>query len=115
MSNVLPQQFDPVLHSGPRITIMSRLVIHRRMRFADLRDSTTLSGGNLSSHLELLERAGYLVQDVDERKVVRQKTVRVTPAGDAAFRTYVSAVRQAMEGIDAALKMAVPSASSASP
>jgi DNA-binding MarR family transcriptional regulator len=108
MSDVLPRQFDPVLHSGPRITIMSRLVIHQRMRFADLRDSTTLSGGNLASHLQVLGRAGYLVQDVDDRKVVRQKMVRVTPTGDAAFRAYVGAVRQAMEGLDAALKAAVP-------
>lgn len=98
-----PADFDPVLHSGPRITIMSRLCIHQSMRFAELEKSTTLSKGNLATHLEVLERAGYVTQDVDERKVVRTKTVRVTPAGDAAFRAYVAQVRAVLDGVQAAL------------
>jgi DNA-binding MarR family transcriptional regulator len=99
----VPQDFDPVLHSGPRITIMSHLVIHQAMGFAALQKSTTLTGGNLSTHLDVLAKAGYVLQDVDERKVVRRKEVRITPAGDAAFRAYVAQVRAVLEGVQASL------------
>lgn len=101
MSGPTPSDFDPVLHSGPRITIMSRLCIHRQMGFAALQKSTGLTAGNLSSHLDALAKAGHISQDVDERKVVRRKTVRVTAAGDAAFREYVKAVRTVLEGLEA--------------
>ena len=103
MTEPLPEHFDPVLHSGPRITIMSRLVIHQRMRFAALQRSTTLTGGNLSAHLETLAKAGYVALDVDERKVRRSKTARITPAGDTAFRAYVAQVRAVLEGVQASL------------
>jgi DNA-binding MarR family transcriptional regulator len=97
----LPQHFDPVLHSGPRITIMSRLVIRQRMGFAALQKSTTLTAGNLSAHLDVLTKAGYVAQDVDERKVVRRKNIRITPTGDAAFRSYVAQVRQVLDSVQA--------------
>jgi DNA-binding MarR family transcriptional regulator len=99
----MPEQFDPVLHSGPRITILSRLAIHRSMRFAALQRSTTLSAGNLSAHLDVLEKAGHVAQDVDERKVVRRKVVRITPWGDDAFRAYVRQVRSILEGVESRL------------
>jgi DNA-binding MarR family transcriptional regulator len=103
MSEPMPGQFDPVLHSGPRITIMSRLVIRQHMRFSALQKSTTLTAGNLSAHLDVLAKAGYVVQEVDERKVERRKTVRITPAGDAAFRAYVAQVRAVLGEVQASL------------
>lgn len=103
MMQPMPGQFDPVLHSGPRITIMSRLLIHQSMGFAALQKSTTLTAGNLSTHLDVLAKAGYVTLDVDDKKVVRRKTVRVTPAGDAAFRAYVAQVRAVLDSVQASL------------
>lgn len=103
MTEPTPAQFDPVLHSGPRITILSRLVIRQVMGFAALQKSTTLTAGNLSTHLDVLVKAGYVTLDVDEKKVVRRKTVRITPAGDAAFRAYVKQVRSILEGLQGTL------------
>jgi DNA-binding MarR family transcriptional regulator len=103
MTEPTPADFDPVLHSGPRITIMSRLAVRQFMGFAALQKSTTLTAGNLSTHLDVLAKAGYVVLDVDERKVVRRKQVRITPAGDAAFRAYVAQVRQVLEAVQTSL------------
>lgn len=104
MTEPMPEQFDSVLHSGPRITIMSRLAIRRLMGFAALQKSTTLTAGNLSTHLDVLAKAGYVTLDVDEKKVVRRKSVRVTPAGDAAFRAYVAQVRAILDGVQSSLR-----------
>ncbi len=103
MTEPTPEQFDAVLHSGPRITIMSRLVIRQVMGFTALQKSTTLTAGNLSTHLDVLVKAGYVALDVDERKVVRRKTVRITPSGDAAFRAYVQQVRAILDGLQSGL------------
>lgn len=103
MTEPLPEHFDPVLHSGPRITIMSRMVIRQRMRFAALQKSTTLTPGNLSAHLDVLVKAGYLSLDVNEGKVQRRKVVQITAEGDQAFRAYVSAVRQVLDGVAATM------------
>lgn len=103
MTEPLPEHFDPVLHSGPRITIMSRMVIRQRMRFSALQKSTTLTPGNLSTHLDVLVKAGYLALEVDEAKVQRRKVVLVTLAGDAAFRSYVTQVRGVLDGLQTAL------------
>ena len=82
---------------------MSRLVIRQVIGFAALQKSTTLTAGNLSTHLDVLAKAGYVTLDVDERKVVRRKQVRITPAGDAAFRTYVAQVRAVLDSVQASL------------
>lgn len=103
LTEPLPQDFDPILHSGPRITIMSRMVIRQLMRFSALQKSTTLTPGNLPTHLDVLAKAGYLTVEVDEAKVQRRKIVRVTAAGDAAFRAYVKAVRAVLEGVESTM------------
>ena len=96
MKDAHPALFDPLLHSGPRITVMSRMVIHQRLRFAALQRSTGLTPGNLSSHVETLCKAGYLSQDTDASKVTKRKTIHLTPLGDRAFRAYVKQVRAAL-------------------
>lgn len=96
-------RFDPVLHSGPRITIMSRLAIHRHMRFAALRRATGLTGGNLAAHLEVLAKAGYVTLESDARTVAQRKTIAMTPNGDVAFSDYLAALRAFLADTDAAL------------
>ena len=100
----LPHDFDPVLHSGPRITIMSRMVIRQRMRFSALQASTTLTPGNLSTHLDVLVKAGYLAFEVDERKVQRQKVVLLTAAGDQAYNSYLAQVHSVLGRLQSLLK-----------
>ena len=68
---------------------MSRLAIHKSLRFSDLARNVGLSSGNLATHLQRLERAGYVRQELLEKAVQLRKTIHVTEAGDAAFRAYV--------------------------
>lgn len=104
MTEPFPQDFNPLLHSGPRITIMSRMVIRQRMRFAALQHSTTLTAGNLSTHLDVLVRAGYLALEVNEAKVQRSKVVLVTASGARAYEAYLAQVRAVLEGLQTALR-----------
>ena len=90
---IRPEAFNAVLHSAPRITIMSRLVIHRALRFGALQKSTTLTPGNLSGHLRVLEDAGYIAMDSMPNAVTRRRNVKITSSGEAEFRSYVNRMR----------------------
>ena len=92
--------FDPTLHSGPRITIMTRLVILPSQRFGALQKSCALTAGNLANHLQVLESAGYLAQERDEKHAQPTKRVRITPMGETAFRAYIMQLKTLISQMD---------------
>lgn len=100
LTEIAADAFDAALHSGPRIAIMTRLVIHKSMRFAALQKSTALSGGNLTTHLSVLENAGYVAQKRDERAVAPKKMIRVTEVGQVAFRAYVRQLKSLITDLE---------------
>jgi DNA-binding MarR family transcriptional regulator len=101
MSDIDSGLFDRVLHSGPRITILSRLIIHRAMRFNELAKSTGLTAGNVSAHITVLEEAGYIERQRLTNKVESPAIVRITQSGDEAFRVYVRKIRAAFAQFEA--------------
>lgn len=101
-ANAPPAALDPVLHSGPRIAIVGRLVYHPALRFAALRDATQLTGGNLASHLAVLEKEGYVVQRDAIISLRPGKLVALTDRGREAFRRYVAALEALVSELKAA-------------
>lgn len=83
---------DAAFHHPARIRIASRLRLDDAVRFARLREATELTSGNLASHIETLERAGYVRQWEGSFGVRPGKLVALTVEGRAAFDAYVSAL-----------------------
>lgn len=90
----MSRDLDPAFHHPARIAIASRLAVHELMRFAALRDACGLTSGNLSSHLALLERAGYVHQRDAIVRLRPGKLVALTPEGREAFAAYVAALER---------------------
>ena len=86
----LVEELDPVLHEGGRLAIVSALAASPRLTFTELRDALGMTDGNLSVHLQKLEKAGYV--SIDKQFVGRrpQTTCRLTPAGRRAFARYLN-------------------------
>jgi DNA-binding MarR family transcriptional regulator len=99
MSVPLPR-LDPAYHAPARIAIASRLVASERMRFAALRIATGLTPGNLATHLDALEKAGYVTQRDAIVARRRGRVIAMTEEGRAAWRAYVAA----LEALVAALR-----------
>lgn len=80
---------DPVLHEQRRLAIVSMLVATPRLTFTELRDTLNMTVGNLSVHLQKLEKEGYIV--IDKQFVGRrpQTSCRLTDAGREAFARYL--------------------------
>lgn len=84
---------DPVIHQATRLRIMAALFRNRESSFTSLRDGLALTDGNLASHAQKLEEAGYLLA----RRVLAgtsfEVRYRITAAGSEAFRRYVGELR----------------------
>jgi DNA-binding HxlR family transcriptional regulator len=86
---------DRVLHERARLSILTSLVTNPKgLTFNDLKQLCTLTDGNLSRHLRVLETA-KVVEIVKGHEHNRPLTVcRMTSAGRKRFIEYVSTLEQ---------------------
>jgi len=80
-----------VMHEKARLGILTSLATHPDgLLFADLKEFCTLTDGNLSRHLQVLQEAG-LVEVWKGVKENRPQTLcRLTPAGRGRYLEYVA-------------------------
>ena len=94
MKNYDYRQFDPLIHSRIRLSVLAILVSVDDAEFTFLREQVKATDGNLGAHLRRLEDGGYLHATkhfVDRKPLSRY---RITDAGREAFRRYVDSVEQ---------------------
>ncbi len=94
---------NPVIHQATRLKIMAalnRLHADAALEFTSLKAILATTDGNLGTHLDALERAGYVASE--KRFVGRkpQTRVKATPAGRRAFAEQVAYLREVIEGRD---------------
>ena len=80
--------FDRLIHEPARLVLMTHLYVVDEADFVYLAHQTGLTAGNISSHMNRLEKAGYVAI---EKTFVgkRPRTVyALTPGGRAAFEKY---------------------------
>ena len=81
---------DRVLHEKARLGIMTSLVSHTDgLVFADLKELCSLTDGNLSRHLKVLEEAELITIDKDQHANRPRTVCRLTPGGRKRFLEYV--------------------------
>jgi DNA-binding transcriptional ArsR family regulator len=85
----LVEELDSVLHEPGRLAIVSALAAAPRLTFTELRDTLEMTDGNLSVHLQKLEKAGYVA--IDKQFVGRrpQTSCELTRKGRQAFQRYL--------------------------
>jgi DNA-binding MarR family transcriptional regulator len=82
---------DPVIHERTRLSILTALFTagDRCSSFSDLRDTLSLTDGNLMAHLRTLEMAGLLERVKEGSGRNSSTTVRLSTSGKKAFRNYL--------------------------
>ena len=89
---------DRVIHEPARFNIMAYLYVVSSADFTFLQTQTALTWGNLSSHINKLEKAGYVVV---EKEFVGKKPhtmLHLTDKGREAFSEYRKHMRKALYG-----------------
>ena len=95
-----------VIHERARLSVLTSLMTHPKgLTFGDLKQLCTLTDGNLSRHLRVLEK-GKMVEIVKGHERNRPQTVcRMTASGRRRYLEYLSTleqvVRDAAEGAQA--------------
>jgi DNA-binding MarR family transcriptional regulator len=83
-------QLDRVIHEKGRLAIMSMLAATPELSFTELRDSLSMTDGNLTTHIRTLQEAGYLSVTKSFQNKRPLTTVRLTAAGQTAFANYIN-------------------------
>jgi DNA-binding MarR family transcriptional regulator len=82
---------ERVIHEKARLGILASLVAHPDgLIFNDLKDLCSLTDGNLSRHLQLLEESSLIEVWKGTRRNRPQTLVRLTAIGRRRFQEYLS-------------------------
>lgn len=86
---------DRVIHEKARLGILTSLVAHPQgLVFSDLKQLCSLTDGNLSRHVQVLEEAGLIEVWKSFRGKRPQTLIRLTDAGRKRFLEYVEVLEQ---------------------
>jgi DNA-binding MarR family transcriptional regulator len=86
---------DRVIHERARLSVLTSLLTHPKgVAFGDLKELCSLTDGNLSRHLRVLEQAG-MVEIAKGHERNRPLTVcRITTIGRRRYLEYLSTLEQ---------------------
>lgn len=84
---------DRTIHSPARLMIMAYLAAVDSADFIFLMKQVGLTRGNLSSHLNTLEEAGYISIQKEFVQKVPRTLIRITKEGNEAINNYREKMR----------------------
>jgi len=87
-------RLNAVIHERARLGIMSVLAARPALTFSELKALLDMTDGNLSVHLRILEKAGFV--EIEKKFVDRkpQTSVRISRKGKIAFEHYVQVLEE---------------------
>ena len=85
---------DRIIHERGRLAIMSLLAASPQLSFTEMRDTLSMTDGNLSVHIRTLQEAGYIAVTKAYRQRKPQTTCALTPNGKQAFAQYIDLLEQ---------------------
>ncbi len=86
--------FNKAFESRVRLGIMSVLAVNPSMDFTGLRETLSVTDGNLASHLRALEEAGYIKM---EKNFINRKpntSYSITDEGMESFSSHLKALEE---------------------
>jgi DNA-binding MarR family transcriptional regulator len=90
-------QLDRVIHEKGRLAIMSLLAAAPQLSFTEMRDTLSMTDGNVTAHVRTLQEAGYISVTKAFQKGRPLTTYALTPAGRTAFATYINLLEQIVQ------------------
>lgn len=85
---------DPVIHERTRLSILTALftVNNDGCTFLDLRNTLSLTDGNLMAHLRTLEGAGLIERVKEGAGRNSNTTIQLSTSGRKSFRNYLDSL-----------------------
>lgn len=92
-------QIDKTIHEKARLSIMTLLASRGEWSFQDLKAELGMSDGNLITHLRTLATAGFVQEERDDSGNRPRTTYQLTPAGKAAFKSYIDLLESIVKSL----------------
>ena len=90
-------QLDRVIHEKGRLAIMSLLAASPQLSFTEMRDTLSMTDGNLTAHMRTLQEAGYISVTKEFQGGRPLTTYSITAQGRKAFATYINLLEQIVQ------------------
>jgi len=90
---------DPLIHAPARLMVLSFLYVVESADYVYLIRMTGLTWGNLATHLNKLEEAGYIDVQKTFNGKKPQTVLRMSEQGRAAFRTYKRTMQKILDDL----------------
>jgi DNA-binding transcriptional ArsR family regulator len=90
-------QLDRVIHEKVRLAIMSLLAASPQLSFTEMRDTLSMTDGNLTAHMRTLQEAGYVSVTKEFQGRRPLTTYSLTAQGRKAFATYINLLEQIVQ------------------
>lgn len=94
------QALDDVVHQRVRLGILTITNEARRVEFRFLQASLSLTGGNLSQHLRVLENAGLVRIDKGFEARKSRTWIAITREGRAALRREIVSLKALVDRVE---------------
>jgi DNA-binding MarR family transcriptional regulator len=88
---------DSLIHAPARLAIMSHLYVVESLDYLFLMRMTGLTWGNLATHLNKLEEAGYIAIAKDYIGRKPHSMLSLTEKGRLAFQSYKQQLKMVLE------------------
>ena len=88
---------DRVIHEKGRLAIMSSLAASPELSFTELRDTLSMTDGNLTTHIRTLQEAGYVSVAKSFQNKRPLTTCSLTAKGRKAFAAYINLLEQIVQ------------------
>ena len=82
-------QLDRLIHEKGRLAIMSMLAATPELSFTEMRDTLSMTDGNLTTHIRALQEEGYVSVAKSYHNNRPLTTCSLTPTGRKAFAEYI--------------------------
>lgn len=92
-------ELDPVIHASARLMVLVHLYVVDSVDYVFLKNQTGLSWGNLATHLNKLEEAGYVTIKKGYKGKKPQTMIHLTKRGRAAFKDYKQNMQQVLDDL----------------
>ena len=90
-------QLDRVIHEKGRLAIMSLLAASPQLSFTEIRDTLSMTDGNVTAHIKTLQEAGYVSVTKSFQRGRPLTTYALTPGGRSAFANYITLLEQIIQ------------------
>jgi DNA-binding MarR family transcriptional regulator len=90
---------DPVVHASARLMVLTYLYVVESVDFVFLKKMTGLTWGNLSTHLNKLEEAGYVAMNKGYKGKKPHTVIRLTERGRSAFQEYKRSMQKVLDDL----------------